>query len=559
MMYSKFPFSRSFILRSLSAVLGVTLLLSSSPAAMAAGEPDSSVQSAAAQSQSTAPAWEASNVYVGGDIVSHEGKLFQAKWWTQGDNPNGALSSTDSPWQHIGSDTGGGTDTTPPSTPPGLASTAQTSSSITLTWNASTDNVGVTQYDIYRNNIKVGFSATTSYTDNGLQADTAYSYTIIALDAAGNASTASAPLSVKTAVDNGSGGPFLEVGQSRVITDAQVQATWGGIDPNFLPSQAEAAVTAALSKADYEALFPLRIGSSEWHTAAAGKPYYKPNQEDYYSYDNLIAAVRDTANIKYKEVYRGGSTWTKQIWRLDKTTKTETLLYEEPEFNAEWNLNKPTTSRIVDFGTFLKEGSETNKKRELAAFLANIAHETGGGWSTAPGGELRWALFFNEEVSYINNSNIGYVQANSDYPAVAGKSYHGRGPIQLSWNYNYGLIGSIIFGDKHVLLQNPEKITQEGKLGFMTAILFWMTPQDPKPSCHDIMVGNYVPTSAQLAKGLVPGFGATIMVINGMYEGNKDESDIRVGRRVGHYLDITSRAGVDVTGEKVNTLGMQSF
>ncbi|WP_275444561.1 glycoside hydrolase family 19 protein [Paenibacillus sp. ACRRX] len=557
-MYSKYPFSRAFILRSLSAVLGVTLLLSNTPIAMAAGEPAPSVQDAT--TQSTAPAWQAAKVYVGGDIVSHEGKLFKAKWWTQGDNPNAALSSSDSPWQHIGSDTGGGTDTTPPSTPPGLSSTAQTSTSITLAWNAATDNVGVTQYDIYRNNVKVGFSATTSFTDNGLQADTTYSYTVIALDAAGNASTLSSALSVKTAVDNGTGGPFLQVGQSRVITDVQIQATWGGIDPHYAPSQAAASVTAALPQADYEALFPLRIGSAEWHTVAVGKPYYKPGQVDYYSYDNLIAAVRDAANIKYKEVYRGGSTWTKQIWRLDKTAKTETLLYQEPEFNAEWNLNKPTTSRIVDFGTFLKEGTETNKKRELAAFLANIAHETGGGWATAPGGTLRWGLFFNEEVSYINGQGgVGYVQANSDYPAVAGKSYHGRGPLQLSWNYNYGLIGSIIFGDKNVLLQNPEKITQDGKLGFMTAMLFWMTPQDPKPSSHDIMVGNYVPTAAQIAKGLVPGFGATIMVINGAFEGNKDESDVRVGRRIGHYLDITGRSGVNVQGEKLNTLGMQPF
>ncbi|MCR8845416.1 chitinase [Paenibacillus sp. SC116] len=304
----------------------------------------------------------------------------------------------------------------------------------------------------------------------------------------------------------------------------------------------------------------MRIGTAEWHNFAKTKDYYKPNQADYYSYDNLIAAVRDVANIKYKIVYREGSTWTNQVFRLDKAAKKETLIYEEKDFNSEWNRNKAKIPYVTDFGTFLKEGTENNKKRELAAFLANISHETGGGWATAPGGELRWALFWNEEMAYINQpGRVGYVAANTDYPAVAGKSYHGRGPMQLSWNYNYGLIGSIIFGDKNVLLQNPERITDEGKLGFMTAILFWMTPQSPKPSNHDIIVGNYVPTAAQLAKGLVPGFGATIMVINGGLEGNKDETDYRVKRRVAHYRDITTRVGANIQGEKLDTLGMQPF
>ncbi|MNW07466.1 Chitinase class I [compost metagenome] len=81
-----------------------------------------------------------------------------------------------------------------------------------------------------------------------------------------------------------------------------------------------------------------------------------------------------------------------------------------------------------------------------------------------------------------------------------------------------------------MLLNDPDRIAVEGRLGFTTAILFWLTPQDPKPSAHDIMAGNYVPTSEQLAKGLVPGIGATIMVINGAWEGNFDETGNRICR-----------------------------
>ncbi len=54
----------------------------------------------------------------------------------------------------------------PPSAPSGLTATATSSSSVSLSWTASTDNVGVTGYNIFRNGIQIGTSTTTSYTDN---------------------------------------------------------------------------------------------------------------------------------------------------------------------------------------------------------------------------------------------------------------------------------------------------------------------------------------------------------------------------------------------------------
>ena len=93
---------------------------------------------------------------------------------------------------------GGGADTSAPSIPTGLAGTAVSSSQINLTWTASTDNVGVTGYKIFRNGTQVGTSATTSYSDTGLTASTAYSYAVSAYDAAGNNSARSSSVSVTT-------------------------------------------------------------------------------------------------------------------------------------------------------------------------------------------------------------------------------------------------------------------------------------------------------------------------------------------------------------------------
>jgi poly(3-hydroxybutyrate) depolymerase len=90
-------------------------------------------------------------------------------------------------------------DTTPPTVPLNLAGTAVSSSRINLAWIASTDNVAVTGYKIYRNGLKVGTSAITSYSDTGLSGSTAYNYTVSAYDATGNNSAPSSPgISVKT-------------------------------------------------------------------------------------------------------------------------------------------------------------------------------------------------------------------------------------------------------------------------------------------------------------------------------------------------------------------------
>lgn len=89
--------------------------------------------------------------------------------------------------------------TTPPETiapPTSLVSSGQTSHSIELRWNASSSNVA--KYEIFRDGQLIGETAGTSYADHGLQADTTYTYTVRAVDAAGNTSPASDAISVKT-------------------------------------------------------------------------------------------------------------------------------------------------------------------------------------------------------------------------------------------------------------------------------------------------------------------------------------------------------------------------
>lgn len=93
-------------------------------------------------------------------------------------------------------------DTQAPSAPTGLqVDGTPTSGTVKLKWAASTDNVGVTGYRVYNGSTLAGtVSGTTlTYTASGLAADTSYTFTVRAVDAAGNESAASNAVTAKTA------------------------------------------------------------------------------------------------------------------------------------------------------------------------------------------------------------------------------------------------------------------------------------------------------------------------------------------------------------------------
>ncbi|WP_405962814.1 fibronectin type III domain-containing protein [Streptomyces sp. NBC_00723] len=105
---------------------------------------------------------------------------------------------------------GGGSDTQAPTAPGGLTSTGKTSSSVSLSWNAATDNVGVTGYDVYSGSAKVLTVSGTSATVSGLSASTGYTFTVRARDSAGNTSAASNSVSVTTNAGGGGGTGFKQ-------------------------------------------------------------------------------------------------------------------------------------------------------------------------------------------------------------------------------------------------------------------------------------------------------------------------------------------------------------
>ncbi|MGW6282201.1 discoidin domain-containing protein [Kribbella sp. NPDC055071] len=97
-------------------------------------------------------------------------------------------------------------DTEAPTVPSGLAASGVTATTATLSWTASTDNVGVSSYDVLRDGVVVANVTQSPYTDTGLAASTSYKYTVKARDLAGNVSAASSAVTVQTPAGGGGGG-----------------------------------------------------------------------------------------------------------------------------------------------------------------------------------------------------------------------------------------------------------------------------------------------------------------------------------------------------------------
>ncbi len=166
---------------------------------------------------------------------------------------------------------------------------------------------------------------------------------------------------------------------------------------------------------------------------------------------------------------------------------------------------------VRSFPQFAGTGTELQKRQEMAAFLANIAHESD---------ELK-------AVREYNQANHGkYCSLEAGRTCAPGQQYYGRGPIQLSWNYQYLAAGKAIGID---LWADPDRVARDSKVAWQTALWYWMNQNGPGTMpAHRAMVSD-------------AGFGETIRSINGALEcGQPAES--YAGKQVARRIDFYQRA-----------------
>jgi predicted chitinase len=163
------------------------------------------------------------------------------------------------------------------------------------------------------------------------------------------------------------------------------------------------------------------------------------------------------------------------------------------------------------FSAFANSSDMTLRKREAAAFLANVGHETGD-------------LIYIEEINKSGN----YCDAGACGGCPAGTfQYYGRGPIQLSWNCNYRAAGQAIGVD---LLNAPWRVAQDASIAWKTGVWFWMTQTG---------AGTQTPHNGILNSG----FGETIRSINGSLECNGGNTSA-VQSRIDRYRRYCDMLGV---------------
>jgi chitinase len=167
---------------------------------------------------------------------------------------------------------------------------------------------------------------------------------------------------------------------------------------------------------------------------------------------------------------------------------------------------------LGQYPDFTTTGDDVTRRREASAFLAQVAHETNG-------------LTLVTETDKTTN----YCDASLPYGCPAGPlAYFGRGPMQVSWNYNYHGAGDALGLN---LLADPALVERDQVVAWKTALWFWNTqPGESIATPHDAITLGF-------------GFGETIRAINGHVECN-GASPAQVEDRVNAYQRITAELGV---------------
>ncbi|WAX81526.1 glycoside hydrolase family 19 protein [Streptomyces sp. KMM 9044] len=279
--------------------------------------------------------------------------------------------------------------------------------------------------------------------------------------------------------------------------------------PVLLPAATASAAPASASAA-----------CSSYPNWVAGRWY---NAGDIVRYTDGRAYVAEHGNPGYDPVI---STWYWEPYSCDSGpgTPVGNFVVTEAQFNQMFPNRNPfytyggLAAALSAYPGFANTGGDTVKKQEAAAFLANASHETGG-------------LAHVVEQNTANYPH--YCDWNQPYGCPAGQAaYYGRGPIQLSWNFNYKAAGDALGLD---LLGNPWLVQNDSSVAWKTALWYWNTQNGP---------GSMTPHNAMVNQA---GFGQTIRSINGFLECD-GRNPAQVQSRVAKYQQFTQILGTSPGG-----------
>jgi chitodextrinase len=290
-------------------------------------------------------------------------------------------------------------DTTAPSTPTNFFASAISSSQINLSWTASTDNVGVTGYKVYRAGTQIGTAVTNTYSDSGLTASTAYSYTVSAYDAAGNNSSQSSSASATT--------------QAAVSGIVNIPSnTWVKVNPTYTgaPNGGSIAPASWNNQGVYDPVSHRTISYDRWYDSIRGGSIYA-NAVLAYDPSNNVVSVLKLNNWKVTGLANGSYTTDPLsenttdptpvdrhplgAWALDSVTNS---IYLVNGLNQSSSAYFPATYHPVDTWKF---GLNTNTWTKVTDYTNPNHPPSSGGTSMVYDSADRKMVFFYTPQSFI--------------------------------------------------------------------------------------------------------------------------------------------------------------
>ncbi|WP_330460324.1 chitinase [Streptomyces sp. NBC_00820] len=287
------------------------------------------------------------------------------------------------------------------------------------------------------------------------------------------------------------------------------------------------AALTALALATAPLLLPAPAASASSAASCSSYPAWVAGRSyatgDVVRYTDGKTYIAEHDNPGYDPII---STWYWDPYACDSGTGTPAgdFVVSEAQFNQMFpNRNSFYTysgfvAALSAYPGFAHTGSDAVKKQEAAAFLANVNHETGG-------------LVYVVEQNTANYPT--YCDWSQSYGCPAGQAaYYGRGPIQLSWNFNYKAAGDALGID---LLNNPWLVQNDAAVAWKTGLWYWNTQSGP---------GSMTPHNAMVNQA---GFGQTIRSINGSLECD-GRNPAQVQSRVDAYQRFSQILGVSPGG-----------
>jgi len=300
-------------------------------------------------------------------------------------------------------------------------------------------------------------------------------------------------------------------------------------------------------------------GSNDSTTSEQGGEFTPTPEGD------MEARIKALKDLLPEEVYDTITEKSRNDTRCRESNWEQLGLPDSP--NGQWYYTYENLIKgMAELEEFANEGDENTRKLEIAAFLANIAQETGAGKEMdptfgGPGCAIQEGYGSDREGCKYggcvkNPDFVGDRCKDNDYKCPEGDvGWCGRGPHQLSWDYNYKAFGETMDkGDEY--LKDPDILTKNPEIGIAGSIWFWghadlgegKDPEKPfKPSAHDVVVGKWEPSDKDVACGRTKAdFGVIINIINGGIECGKETPTEQAKNRVKYLEAIAKEMGVTI-------------